>query len=220
MGAGGENDPAVLFEELKSGLGTPLSGMGTAFSSSLFGLAGSLILGFLELQAGQAHNRFMNDLEEWLSGVTKLSSAPGMGEGEQSVPAYIQALLERTADSLDSLQRTLSRGEEDRAQTARTLATLAERLGVMTEQMRAEQSVLLRLAETQNEMRPLFARIADLDMTSLNLDEATRTHIRNMDIRLERLVTGGESGRETAVQEIRSEIRLLARTIAAIAEEG
>ncbi|MEM7225024.1 MAG: flagellar motor protein MotA [Pseudomonadota bacterium] len=220
-GLGGtESDPAVLFNELKSGLGTPLSGMGTAFSSSLFGLAGSLILGFLELQAGQAHNRFMNDLEEWLSGVTKLSSAPGLGEGEQSVPAYIQALLERTADSLDSLQRTMSRGEEEKVQTARTLTTLTERLGVMTEQMRTEQSVLLRLAETQNEMRPLFTRIAELDMTSLNLDETTRTHIRNMDIRLERLVAEVETGRETSVQEIRSEIRLLARTIAAIAEEG
>jgi len=56
-------DAAVLFEDLKRGLQAPLSGMGTAFSSSLFGLAGSLILGFLELQAGQAHNRFFNDLE-------------------------------------------------------------------------------------------------------------------------------------------------------------
>ena len=217
---GAENDPAVLFEDLKSGLGTPLSGMGTAFSSSLFGLAGSLVLGFLELQAGQAHNRFMNDLEEWLSGVTKLSSASGLGEGEQSVPAYIQALLERTADSLDSLQRTMSRSEEDRVAASRNLATLTERLGTMTEQMRAEQNVLLRLAETQNEMRPLFARIAELDTASLNLDEATRTHIRNLDIRLERLISEVESGRETSVQEIRSEIRLLARTIAAIAEEG
>ena len=218
--SGTESDPSILFEELKTGLETPLSGMGTAFSSSLFGLAGSLILGFLELQAGQAHNRFMNDLEEWMSGVTKLSSASGLGEGEQSVPAYIQALLERTADSLDSLQRTIARGEEDRVQSSRSLATLTERLSVLTEQMRTEQSVLLRLAESQNEMRPLFARIAELDTATLTLDETTRTHIRNLDIRMERLVSEVESGRETAVQEIRSEIRLLARTIAAIAEEG
>ena len=100
----GSADPAALFEELKGGLETPLSGMGTAFSSSLFGLAGSLVLGFLELQAGQAHNRFLNDLEEWLSGVTKLSSGGPSMDGDQSVPAYIQALLEQTAESLEHLQ--------------------------------------------------------------------------------------------------------------------
>ena len=95
----------------------PLSGMGTAFSSSLFGLSGSLVLGFLELQAGQANNRFFQDLEEWLSGVTRLGGGGPIGEGgDQSVPAYIQALLEQTADSLENLQRTLARGEEGRVQ--------------------------------------------------------------------------------------------------------
>ena len=62
-----------VFERLKSGLQAPLAGMGTAFSSSLFGLAGSLVLGYLALQAGQAQNRFYNDLEEWLSGQTRIS---------------------------------------------------------------------------------------------------------------------------------------------------
>src|SRR5918996_5345070 len=69
------SESALVFEELKSGLAAPLKGMGTAFASSLFGLAGSLVLGFLELQAGHAHNRFYNELEEWLSGITEL--APG-----------------------------------------------------------------------------------------------------------------------------------------------
>ena len=62
------------FNELKSGLQAPLSGMGTAFSASLFGLASSLVLGFLDLTAGQAQNRFYNELEEWLAGITRLSS--------------------------------------------------------------------------------------------------------------------------------------------------
>ncbi len=65
--SGSSADPVAMFEQLQRGLSRPLSGMGTAFSSSLFGLAGSLVLGFLELQAGQAHNRFLNELEEWLS---------------------------------------------------------------------------------------------------------------------------------------------------------
>ena len=217
--SGSSADPAVLFEELKSGLAAPLSGMGTAFSSSLFGLGGSLILGFLELQAGQAHNRFVNDLEEWLSGVTKLGSGGGFGEGEQSVPAYIQALLEQTADSLDTLQRTIARGEEDRTQANRNIAALTDQLGMLSEGMRAEQNAMLRLVETQEELKPFFQRIADLDFSSVNLDEMTRGHIRNVDAQLERLAGDLSNGRDQSVQEIRSEIRLLARTIAAIAEE-
>ncbi|MCF7976487.1 MAG: flagellar motor protein MotA [Chromatiaceae bacterium] len=68
-----------VFATLKTGLEAPLAGMGTAFSSSLFGLGGSLILGFLDLQAGHAQNRFFNDLEEWLSGLTQLIDEPEMG---------------------------------------------------------------------------------------------------------------------------------------------
>lgn len=215
--AGG--DPAAMFEELKAGLATPLSGMGTAFSSSLFGLAGSLALGFLELQAGQAHNRFMNELEEWMSGITKLGSGGSGGEGDQSVPAYIQALLERTADSLDTLQRTISRGEEERVQSTRGLGQLSESLAHLTDQMRSEQSLMLKLAESQSAMKPLLTRISEMDMGKLQLDDTTRGHIRNLDHHMERLINELSTGRDHTVQEIRGEIRLLARTIAAIAEE-
>jgi hypothetical protein len=72
----GNNDFAAVFTELKTGLRKPLDGMGTAFSSSLFGLGGSLVLGFLDIQAGHAQNRFFNGLEEWLSGVTQLIDDP------------------------------------------------------------------------------------------------------------------------------------------------
>jgi len=68
---GGGAESAQIFEELKLSLESPLSGMATAFSSSLFGLSGSLVLGFLDLQAGQAQNRFYNELEEWFAGITR-----------------------------------------------------------------------------------------------------------------------------------------------------
>lgn len=81
------NDFALVFENLKSGLQEPLSGMGTAFSSSLFGLGGSLVLGFIDLQAGHAQNRFFNELEEWLSGVTHLiDKAEGQPAGLEVLP--------------------------------------------------------------------------------------------------------------------------------------
>lgn len=214
------DNPATMFENLQQGLRSPLSGMGTAFGSSLFGLAGSLVLGFLELQAGQAHNRFVNDLEEWLSSVTRLSSSGSIGESDQPVPAYIQALLEQTADSLDNLQRTIARGEEDRLAAGNNLMTLTDRLGTLTDQMRTEQAVLLRVAENQAQLKPLFMQLADLHLSSGGLDEATRDHIRNLDLHLERLVREIPHGREQIVQDVRSEIRLLARTIAALAEES
>jgi hypothetical protein len=218
--SGAGSDPIAMFEQLKNGLKQPLSGMGTAFSSSLFGLAGSLVLGFLELQAGQAHNRFLNDLEEWLSGVTRLSSAGAVGDGEQSVPAFIQALLEKTADSLDQLQHTIVRGEGERNSVNQNLVALTERLSTLTDQMRAEQGVLMRLVETQSDMKGLLTRLGEWNPAASGMDETTRTHIRNLDLRLEHLLNDAASGREYAVQEIRGEIRLLTRTIAAMAEEA
>jgi hypothetical protein len=218
--SGSSADPVAMFEQLQSGLARPLSGMGTAFSSSLFGLAGSLVLGFLELQAGQAHNRFLNELEEWLSSVTRLSSMGAVGEGEASVPAFIQALLEKTADSLDQLHHTISRGEGERNTVNQNLLALTESLSTLTDQMRTEQGVLLRLAETQSEVKNLIVRLGELGAPSGGMDDTTRTHIRNLDLRLEHLLNDVASGREYAVQEIRGEIRLLTRTIAAMAEES
>lgn len=217
--SGSVEDPARVFEDLKTGLTTPLAGMGTAFSSSLFGLAGSLILGFLELQAGQAHNRFVNDLEEWLSGVTRLGGAGPVGDGEQSVPAFIQALLEKTADSMEQLQAAISRGEGERNSVNHNLVALTERLSTLTDQMRAEQGVMQRLADTQTQMRTVFSQMAEQEPRTNGLDEASKTHLRNLDVRLEHLVGELSSGRDYAVQEIRGEIRLLTRTIAAMAEE-
>jgi hypothetical protein len=219
LSAGG-NDVSRALNDLKQSLELPLAGMATAFSSSLFGLAGSLVLGFLDLQAGHAQNRFFNDLEEWLSGLTRISSGGGGGgDGEQSVPAFIQALLEQTADSLDNLQRIMARGEEGRIQANQTFLQLSEKIELMTDQMRTEQSVLLQLAETHQELRPALARIADLGRGGLGLDDATRTHIGNLDRHVARMADEVAQGREKTVQEIRSEIRLLARTIAALAED-
>jgi hypothetical protein len=220
MGGGG--DAASAFDDLKRGLSSPLAAMGTAFGSSLFGLAGSLVLGFLDLQAGQAQNRFYNELEEWLSTQTRLGSGGAVvGDGEQSVPAFIQALLEQTADSLDSLQRTLARGEDGRMQANQNLMALTDKLSVLADQMRAGQSLMLRLAETQTEMKPLLARLADqFDKSGLGMDDASKAHIRNLDVHLGRLLEDTTQGRTQIIQDVRSEIRLLARTIAALAEES
>src|SRR4029078_3142738 len=82
----GGGDVTQLFAQLKQGLGGPLAGMGTAFSASLFGLSGSLLLGYLELLAGQGQTRFFNELEEGLSERTRLSSSMAPGDGDAPIP--------------------------------------------------------------------------------------------------------------------------------------
>ena len=216
----GSSDLARAFADLKSGLESPLHGMGTAFSSSLFGLAGSLVLGFLDLQAGQAQNRFYNDLEEWLSTYTRLSGGSLGDAGDGSVPAYIQALLEQTADSLEHLQRILARSEESRIGANDTLASLTDRLGILGEQMKAGQILMVRLAENQLELKPSLTRLADVAEGSIGHDDVLRSHLRNIEAYLARLTEDVAQGRAQSVQELRSEIRILARTIAALAEEG
>ena len=215
----GTGNMADIFANLKAGLSMPLSGMGTAFSSSLFGLAGSLVLGFLDLQAGQAQNRFFNELEETLASQTRIStgSGPSVSEGETSVPAYVQALLEQTAESLEGLQRILGRGEESRIAANNASVQLNERLSVLTDQMRTEQSLMVKLAESHLELKPVLARLADsADRRDGAFDEATRGHIRNIEVYLARLLEEMSQGRNQTVEEIRSEIKILSRTIAAL----
>ncbi|MBC8339317.1 MAG: flagellar motor protein MotA [Rhodospirillales bacterium] len=209
-------DAVTVFGDLKKGLQAPMTGMGTAFSSSLFGLAGSLVLGFLDLQANQAQNRFYNDLEEWLSTVTRLATGSALAESDQPIPAYVQALLEQTAEGLENLQRTLTRGEESRQSVDAKIVSLGEKLETLTDHMRTEQALMKSLAETQIEIKPVLAQLASATGSGAGgMDERTRTHIRNLDNHLSRLADEMSSGREDLIQQLRNEIKLLARTIAA-----
>ena len=208
----GNGDMNLMFDQLKSGLARPLAGMGTAFSASMYGLAGALVLGFLDLTAGQAQNRFFNELEEWLAGLTRLSSGV-LSEGEGSVPVYVQALLEQTAENMEGLQRVLSRDEDGRAQANQAMGTLNERLGTLADTMRANQHLMLRIAETQAALAPALQRLSDLQD-----DDASRTHLRNIETFMQRLLTETEQGRSRATADLRNDLRLLTRTVAALAE--
>ncbi|MEH6401794.1 MAG: hypothetical protein V7750_00380 [Sneathiella sp.] len=213
-------DFSKVFDELKIGLEKPLAGMAVAFSSSLFGLAGSLVLGFLDMQAGQAQNRFYTDLEEWLTTITRFtpSGPAGMVEGDQSVPAYVSALLEQSAESLNSLQRTLTRNEDRRHSSESAMNSVSEKLAALTDQMRSEQDLMVKLVEGQLELKPVLQKLAQLHDTG-GLDQASRNHLRNLDVYVARMLEDLADGRNQITQEIRSDIKLLTRTIAAIAEE-
>ena len=212
----GGDDVTAVFSNLKRGLTAPLDGMGTAFSSSLFGLAGSLVLGFLDLQASQAQNRFYNDLEEWLSSLTRLSSGALTADGEASVPAYVQALLEQTAENLENLQRTLVRGEESNIASSTNLIKLTDGLSTLGDQMRAEQNILVSLAKNQTDLQLVLDQLAENNRNSSNsLDGVTQDNIRNIEVYVSRLLEELSSGRADLIKQVRSEIKLLARTIAA-----
>jgi hypothetical protein len=167
----GSGDTGVIFEDLKAGLQAPLGGMGTAFSSSLFGLAGSLILGFLDLQAGQAQNRFYNDLEDWLSSVTEITDTeerPAEPAPAPAAPAPAPAApalaTEDFQKSLDKLTQVMSEGGPNRAATA-AMADLAEGIQGLVQHMRSEQKMIREWVEAQadrqSEIRDLLARLAD-----------------------------------------------------------
>jgi hypothetical protein len=155
-------DTANLFEELKSGLSEPLRGMGTAFSASLFGLAGSLILGFLDLQASQAHNRFYNELEEWLSQITELT--PGAG-ADPAGGDLRQAIVE-IRRKVEALGADLQSGDGAAVgEAARSLQQLTQGIEQLVQQMRAEQKVVREWvddqAQQQSDTAALLRQLSD-----------------------------------------------------------
>jgi len=203
-----------MFAKLKQSIEGPLKGMATAFGASLFGLSGSLVLGFLELQASQAQGRFHNELEEWLSGATRISGGTLQIEGDQAVPAYVEALLERTADGMDELGRILKRSEEGRQAAQANDALLVERLGALSDTMRAQQNLLARLAENSIELREAIGKLNQGGGTTDANAEAMRGHLRTMENHLARLLEETSRSRTALADELRGEFRLLARTIA------
>ena len=204
---------AESFARLRDDLQAPLAGMGTAFSSSLFGLAGALVLGFLDLQAGHAENRFFKDLEDWLSELTHLPSTL-VSEGEPAIPAYVEALLEKTADSLEGLERVMARGEEERTQMRGDLLQLTARLTDLTDQIHAEQQILRGLARQQQDLHPVIGRLAAAAESAAGTDEALREQLKSLEAGLKRVFEDGVAERRQYSEDLRNELRLLTRTIA------
>ena len=195
-------DATAMFARLRESIEGPLKGMATAFGASLFGLSGSLVLGFLELQASQAQGRFHIELEEWLAGATRLSSG-AVVDGEQGVSAYVEALLERTADGLDDLTRTLRRAEEGREATVAASATLVERLAALAEAMRGQQTLLARMGEQSIELRSAINRLGERP-TSETDREALANHQRSIEGHLGRIVEESARSRAAIAEEMRA----------------
>jgi hypothetical protein len=212
-----ESAAASVFANLGKDLQGPLAGMGTAFSSSLFGLAGALVLGVLDLQAGHAQNRFYASLEEFLAARAQL---PGnaMGEGEGTLPSYLQALLEQTAENLRQIERMMARTEDDRRAGLAALGQLTDRLSELSDQLRAEQKVILTLSRNQHDMQPAMAELAAQVAEAVASNQEMRAHMRNVDLALARLVEEVSGAREQMPEAMRQEVRLLAQSLGSVRE--
>jgi hypothetical protein len=158
----------TVFEELKTGLERPLAGMGLSFSASLFGLAGSLILGFLDLKAAQAQNRFYNDFENWLSTITDIEAADASGIGApnvlrldlQAIDRSVRQVNESLAEAVAS-SRVGSVGGNGKE--TESLDQLADAVASLVQQMREEQKVVRQWVQSQqvqqNEMQRQLNRL-------------------------------------------------------------
>jgi hypothetical protein len=148
-------DAGSVFDALKEGLAAPLSGMGISFSSSLFGLAGSLVLGFLDLQAGQAQNRFYTDLEDWLATTVQDLGTSGLqagGTGSVELQAAIDHLSAMIGDT----------GSNKAATTA--MANLAEAIQGLVHHMRTEQQMIRDWADAQAQQHGEIRRLLEMLM--------------------------------------------------------
>ena len=152
LNVGGDADS--VFNTLKEGLAAPLGGMGISFSSSLFGLAGSLILGFLDLQTSQAQNRFYTNLEDWLATTVEETGAVGVAAGSGPLPASITEAIER-------LRYSVNEAGSGKATTA-AMANLAEAIQGLVQHMRAEQQMIRDWADAQAKLNNDIRRFMEI----------------------------------------------------------
>jgi hypothetical protein len=146
-------DAGAVFDALKEGLAAPLGGMGISFSSSLFGLAGSLVLGFLDLQSSQAQNRFYTELEDWLS--TTVRDAGGeTGTSAPMVSGDLKGMLDRVKEAL-------AEGGSSRPATT-AMANLAEAIQGLVQHMRTEQQMIRDWVDSQAEQHREIRRLLEI----------------------------------------------------------
>jgi septal ring factor EnvC (AmiA/AmiB activator) len=178
--------------------------MGTAFSTSLFGLGSSLILGFLQLQTNLAQHFFYNELEENMTRYTRIISASALAEGgDGSIITYLQAMLEQTGDNINTLQKTVMKSVENNQEVSRKMAIMAEQTAKLANQMQEKLKVMEKISVAPEKLYPVLNDLVKISKSGFGMDDRTRDHIRNMDL-----------GLSDMADKLSSDIRLLAKTIA------
>ena len=197
-----------VFAKLMGGLESQLGGMGTAFSSSLLGLAGSLVVGLLELFAGHGQNRFYRELEDWLSSITRVGLAAGDGEGDAGA---MVGLIEHLSAQVEVLQTIAAQGEQDRfalddrfAELNATLARLAGQSDTAS-----QTAALLRIAEGQER---LIAALQGAE-GGAHSDAESRMRLRSIDVQLLKILEEMAAGRAESTADLRADLTALTAAV-------
>jgi hypothetical protein len=205
-----------VFGRLMSGLEAQLSGMGVAFGSSLLGLAGSLVVGLLELFAGHGQNRFFRELEEWLSSITRMGFSIGDFEGEGGAEnAAMVAMLDSLAQQSEAMQKAFSQSDISRAMIDEKFGHLADAIERMTYRMGEQNpahAAMLRVAEGQER---LLEKLDGMGKQGGDgMDAESRMRLRSIDVQMLRILEEISAGRQETMAELRTDIAALSRVIA------
>ena len=210
-----------VFGKLMKGLESQLGGMGTAFSSSLLGLAGSLVVGLLELFANHGQNRFARELEEWLSSITRVGFSSGDSEGGEA--GVTSAVLDHLAEQIEVMQSLFAQVEANRSGVEQGLAGLGQGLddltGViaqLTEKIGAESgqtAALNRIAEGQER---LIAALTGAE-GGAHSDAESRMRLRSIDVQLLRILEEISAGRQESLADLRGDISALTASVRQLA---
>ena len=199
-----------VFNRLMTGLEAQLGGMGVAFASSLLGLAGSLVVGLLELFASHGQNRFYRELEEWLSSITRVGFATeGEAGGEQNVMAGV---IDHLAEQMESLQQMFTQSDISRSMVDEKLGKLADAMERMTQNEAAiggSSAALERVADGQERLIALI----EAQGTGDGIDAESRMRLRSIDVQMLRILEEISAGRQETMAELRTDISALAQAM-------
>lgn len=203
-----------VFGRLMSGLEAQLSGMGVAFGSSLLGLAGSLVVGLLELLAGHGQNRFYRELEEWLSTITRVTFSTGESDGESSgeYGAAVQ-ILDHMLEQMDRMRGLFEHSEQSRNQVDARLGSLADSVERLTDRMASNRPVTDALERVADGQERLVTVLAEREETE-GMDAESRMRLRSIDVQLLRILEEISAGRQETMAELRMDLASLTRLLA------
>jgi hypothetical protein len=208
-----ENETRVqVFDKLMSGLEGQLDGMGTAFSSSLLGLAGSLVVGLLELFVSHGTNRFYRELEEWLSTITRLGFTAEGEVGASGDGAMITSALDGMVEQMEALQSLYTQSDIARTVVDDRLVELAvsvDRLVDRLEREDGQTALLARIADGQDRLATALA----LPESGAHGDAESRMRLRSIDVQLLRILEEISAGRQESISDLRSDLAALTTAI-------
>ena len=205
----------AVFDRLQKGLEQQLGGMGVAFASSLLGLAGSLVVGLLELFASHGQNRFYRELEEWLSSITRLGFSTGDGEGSTDQNA-VAAVLDHMAEQMEAMHTMFTQSDISRSLLDEKLGSLAKSIDRMTKTMSSDgdrADALERMVDGQERLIEILEGRGGGEATGEHVDAESRMRLRSIDVQLLRILEEMSAGRQESTADLRTDIAALTKAI-------